>query len=217
MSKKRLFVLLLLAATGTARAQVKWGVQAGMVTTNNYLSQSIIGGPSYSSGTGLTLGATLNTRLFSKIWSETGLFVSQKRYRIRSAPLPDYYSDVRFRLHYATLNQQILVKVMGKNNLSFSTGAGFFVAALVNGRYVSDYSTIIGRTHEEGNVDIGSADADDFKRIDAGLNVLVRSQYKNIYLTMQYSPSFTNHVPGSSTSNYKEKLRSVAFTLGYEF
>jgi hypothetical protein len=218
MKRKLIFFAVLSFTCRAIHAQVKWTANAGIVSTNNYLKEKLTGGPSYSSRTGFTIGGAAAVRLFGNIWSETGISFYQKGYRLRSVPVPDYAADVRFRLNYLALNQNILVKVMGKKELSFSTGAGFFVAKLLNGRYIADYNTIIGYRHEEGNVKIGNASTDDFRNIDAGLNILVRSQYKNIHLTMQYSPSFTTHVPsGYNNGDYKEKLHSVIFTLGYEF
>jgi hypothetical protein len=218
MKKKRIFFAVLSFACTTIHAQVKWTANAGMVSTNNYLKDKLTGRPSYSSRSGFTVGGAAAIGLFGNLWSETGLSFYQKGYRLRSTPVPDYAADVRFRLNYLTLNQNVLVKAMGKKELSFSTGAGFFVAKLLNGRYVADYNTIIGQTHEEGNIKIGDAATDDFRSIDAGLNIVVRSQFKNIHLTMQYSASFTTHVPaGYNNGGYKEKLHSVTFTLGYEF
>jgi hypothetical protein len=218
MKKKGLVFITLFFTCTAIHAQVKWSANAGLVSTNNYLKDKLAGRPSFSSRSGFTVGGTMAFRLFAGLWSETGISFYQKGYRLRSAPVPDYNSDVKFRLDYLALNQNILVKVMGKKELSFSTGAGFFVAPLLGGRYVADYSTIIGQTHEEGGIKTGNASTDDFRSIDAGLNVLVRSQYKNIQLTMQYSPSFTTHVPsGYNNGDFKEKFSSISFTLGYEF
>jgi hypothetical protein len=218
MKKKLIFFAILLFACTAIYAQVKWTANAGIVSTNSYQGDDLTGGPSYTNRSGLTVGGAMAARLFRNIWSETGVSFYQKGYRLKSAPLPDYESDVRFRLHYLALNQNVLVKVVGKNGLSFSTGAGFFVSTLLNGRYKANYKTILGQRQEEGNVKIGNDNTDNFRGIDAGLNVLVRSQYKKIQLTMQFSPSFTNHVPSVISDNgFKEKFRSVSFTLGYEF
>ncbi len=218
MKKNLLLVAALILSSAAIHAQVKWSVNAGVVSTNNYENDVLAGGRSYSSRPGFTVGGTAGVRLFRNISSETGLSFYQKGYRYRSAPMPDYTANVLFRLNYITLNQNILVNIKGKNGLSFSTGFGVFVATPVSGRYVSDNSTILGFRHEEGNIKFGNAEGDNFKKFDAGLNILVRSQYKNIHLTMQYSPSFTSHVPASySNGGYTEKLRSVSFALGYEF
>jgi hypothetical protein len=215
--KKNLLLFTILSLAFTAiDAQVKWSVNAGVTSTNNYLKEKLSGGLSHSSHTGFTVGGAAAFKLFSNVSSETGLSLSQKGFRYRSAPIPDYTANVLFKLNYLVLNQNFMVKFTGKNGLSFSTGTGFFAAAAVNGRYIEDNFTIFGYRHGEAALAIGNSNDDNFKRIDAGLNILVRSQYKNVQLTMQFSPSFTNHVPGNNNS-YKEKLRSVAFTLGYEF
>jgi hypothetical protein len=217
--KKSLLLFIVLSVTCTAiSAQVKWSVNAGIVSANNYESDILAGGRSYNSRQGFTVGGIAGVRLFKNISSETGLSFYQKSYRYRSIPTPDYTANVLFRLNYITLNQNILVNIKGKNGLSFSTGFGAFVATALSGRYIADNLTIIGFTHEEGNLKFGNSEFHNFKRLDAGLNILVRSQYKNIHLTMQYSPSFISHVPSSyNNGDYTEKLRSVSFTLGYEF
>jgi hypothetical protein len=217
--KKSIILFTVLSVTCTAvSAQVKWSVNAGIVSANNYESDKLAGGRSYTGRQGFTVGGIAGLRLFKNISSETGLSFYQKGYRYRSAPMPDYTANVLFRLNYITLNQNILVNIKGKNGLSFSTGLGAFVATPFSGRYVSDNITIIGFTHEEGNLKFGNSEWHHFKRLDAGLNVLVRSQYKNIHLTMQYSPSFVSHAPGSDNNGgYTEKLRSISFILGYEF
>jgi hypothetical protein len=213
--KKSTAMLALLLVAASAGAQVKWSVNAGMVNTNNYETDSLSGGPDYSRRTGFTLGGIAAVKLFKSLWSETGISFYQKGYRRHSGLIPDYVSTVSFKVNYLALNQNILVKIAGKNDFSFSTGTGFFVAAGLNGRYFEKHSGTLSFIHREGNIKFGNRNEDDFKTIDAGLNMLVRSQYKNIQLTMQYSASFTNHIADSYGSN--EKLRSLSVTLGYVF
>jgi hypothetical protein len=218
LMKKSTAVLVFLLATAGTNAQVKWGVNAGITSTSNYEKDGPANGRFYSSRQGFTAGGALAVRLFKGTWSETGVSFYQKSYHYRSALMPDFSVSTLFKLNYITLNQNILVKAIRINNLSLSTGAGFFAAVPVSGRYVSDLSFFSGFRHEEGNIKFGDAEGNDFKAIDAGMNVIVRSQYKNVQLTMQYSPSFIGHVPGTNTnSNFKEKLRCLSFTLGYEF
>jgi hypothetical protein len=218
MKKALLFFALCSAVCTNGHAQTKWSVNGGLVTTNNYVSDDLTGGPSYYSRSSFTFGGAMATKLFANIWSETGLSFYQKGYQITSAATPDFSSNAKFRLNYLTLNQNILVKVAGKRNLSFSTGVGFFASALLGGRYNTQLNTILGYRDEEGSISIGNDSWDDFRAFDAGMNVLVRSQYRKIQLTVQFSPSFTNHRPAEySNDGYKERLRSLAFTLGYEF
>jgi hypothetical protein len=205
---------LLLATT---HAQVKWGIHAGMVNTANSLNTKLTGAPSYSSGNGFTAGGTAAIILFKSVYSETSIFFCQKKFTERSAPMPAFFSNISYRLNYVVLNQNLVVKIAGKKGLSFSTGTGFFVAGAASGRFKAENNFSGGYMRFEDNLTIGNTADDDVKRFDAGINVLVRSQYKNVQLTMQYSPSFTNHAPYYGNDGYKEKFRSLSFTLGYEF
>ncbi len=196
-----------------AISQVRWAAEAGMVSTTNHYQKKLTGSGTFYAGKGFVIGGSANYTIFRRVSGESGLNFQSRNFRYHSALIPDYTYKTAYRLQYLVLNQNLLVMTKAKKGFSFGTGTGFFLAYGLSGRYRSEVSTIRGLINTSGKLKLGNGDDDDLRRFDMGINVVVRSQYKNIRLTMQLSPSLTKNQPETN----KSLFTNLSFTAGYLF
>jgi hypothetical protein len=211
---KAVFILLLmLSVSTTAFTQLKWGVEAGLINTNNHYKESGEGVPSFTSGTGFLIGGSLSYKIIGQLSGETGINYQRRNLSVTSALMPDYTYESDYRLDYLVLNQNIMVMTKPRNGFSFGTGTGLFMGYAMSGRYKLKGTSFGGPIQTTGKMKLGDGPDDDFRNLDIGLNMVVRSQYKNYRLTLQYSPSLRKNQMEENRSLF----RNVTFTLGYQF
>jgi hypothetical protein len=211
---KAVFILLFtLLASVTAFTQIKWGVEAGLVNTNNHYAEKLDGAPGFTSGTGFVIGGLLSYKIIGQLTGETGINYQRRNFTLTSAAMPDNTYQSEYRLDYLLLNQNILVMTKPRNGFSFGTGAGLFMGYAMSGQYKLRGSFFNGAVETTRKMKLGDGPDDDLRNLDMGLNMVVRSQYKNYRLTLQYSPSLRKNQMEQNRSLF----RNVTFTLGYQF
>ncbi len=207
------FIILFCALHG--RTQVRLAVEAGLLNSSYDHNKDLTGAGSFKPGNGFTAGASACYRIFRQLSGVTGVAYQKRQLHYTSAPMPDNMSVLDYQLRYLVFSQNFMVMTRAVRGFSFGTGTGIYFARALNGTYKGTASTFGGQISQSGDVKFGNDNNDDFKRSDIGMNILVRSQYKSIHLTMQYSPSFSNSNPGENSQPYK--FRCLALSLGYIF
>jgi hypothetical protein len=218
---KLYFPLIIIFLSQLSNAQTKFTIQAGAVSTNNYINNPFKAPPIYSpyftNYLSFDIGVLMTHGLYKKINSETGLFYYQKGYKIYARPTPDYTSFEHDHLNYFTLNQNFSYSFLNFKKIILTTGIGAFLGKGVGGSFVKDTYNFGAYQHSEGKISFGNTTNDQFQSWDAGLNFLLRIGYKNFDITGMFSPSLTNHIPKASQQSVKEKLQSISVNLGYNF
>jgi hypothetical protein len=213
--KKYFFFAAMLFCAG-ASAQIKYSVYAGAAYSSVAGTGRVVyfeGPPVYSGKAGLTIGGAMSMRLYKKFWYEAGLAYCGKGDSYILPVLPDFGGTTSRRFHYLIVNQDVLFRAVEENKFSLSAGAGVWGGVALAGYYKSERYTIAGPRKTEGAIKFGDSTSSAYcRRMDAGVNALLRVQYGHLQLTGRFSPSLVDY------NKYERvRFRTGAVTVGYTF
>ncbi|MBO9621016.1 MAG: PorT family protein [Niabella sp.] len=233
MIKKSLFFVMLFAMTGTAFAQVSFGVRAG-VNFSNALSKDA-NGNKYATSLlpGFNAGVTAEIPIADEFSVQPGLLFSTKGAK-RKETQSGMAITANIAPNYLELPVNFLFKpALGKGNLLL--GAGPYIAYGMGGNWKVKGSSGNTTVSRSGNLDfkndISSADSSNLnastvktltygKPLDLGVNLLLGYAFsKNISFQLNGQLGLLNTVPTVQGNKTGEVQKNVQFGLsvGYKF
>lgn len=201
----------------SCNAQLRLGIQGGILHSINHIKSGLIGGEGYENYSSFNFGIGLLKKLSKENNSETGMLYMQKGYGFHSGATPYYKSAGYKHINYISVNQNFTHNFLHFKKIVLSGGAGVFISKAVSGDFAQNDSSMYAQNHYKDKIKFGNKSSDQFQPWDAGLNILLRLAIKNLNITTTFGPSLTNHIPKASQQSVKEKLQSISFNLGYIF
>ncbi len=194
-------VIALTIATGSFAQE--FGIKAGLNLANQLAKDD---DRTYSDDLdmkiGFHIGVTAEFPINELFSFETGLLLSQKGYKYDGA-----WGDYTVNLNY------LEVPLLGKatfdlGDLMIYGQLGPYVGFGLTGKFKSD--------DEEDDIEWGSDDDDDFKRLDFGLNIGAGVQVSNITIGASYGLGLANISPHDE-GGYRVNNRVIGISVGYKF
>jgi hypothetical protein len=182
-------VAIVLAAATTAAAQVKVGVKAGM----NVASMGDVPLRETSCGldnqTGFHAGVMLEWLSKSRWGIETGLYYSMKGGGEKELDRNEQY-EVKATAHYLQMPVQALYQFNLSEDWSLYPAAGLYVAYGLSGKLEGSGKDVEEHGQEFDLTYSGDFFGENMKRLDVGLLLGARLQYKQFLLGIGYEMGF---------------------------
>ncbi len=201
MKKKFLTILVVLAMTLSAKAQItlipKLGVDISNVAfTGVGLNGTLMAGPKV----GLVLGTAVEVGITDVLAVQPEILFIQKGYKRTNAGATTI-SNVNY------LEIPVLGKVKVKiQNMTFFTIVGPAISLAISGKEKKgDETTAIKIGSENSNT----------KKIDFSLQFGAGVMYKNFVFDLRYGVSLTNSAVVTTGGDYSTKNRVISITVGY--
>ncbi len=199
----KLFVAVIALTIATGSFAQEFGIKAGLNLSNMLVKDdNTTYSDDYDMKIGFHVGVTAEFPLAELFSFETGLLFTQKGYKYDGA-----WGDYALNLYY------LEVPLLGKatydlGDVMLYGQLGPYVGFGLAGKFKSD--------DEEEDIDWGSDDDDDLKRLDFGLNIGAGVQVSNITIGASYGLGLMNISPHDE-GGFKTNNRVIGVSVGYKF
>lgn len=197
----KLFVAVIAMTIATGSLAQEYGIKVGLNLANQLAKDD---NETYSDDfamkPGFHLGVTAEFPVTEMIYFETGLIFSQKGYKYDGD-----FGDFTVNLNY------LEIPLMGKalfdlGDLMVYGQLGPYIGLGLTGKYKND---------DDEDIDWGSDDDDDYKRLDFGLNIGAGIQINNITIGASYGLGLMNISP-IDRGGFQINNRVIGVSLGYK-
>jgi hypothetical protein len=184
-------------------SQATFGVRAGLNLAN--MTGKALDGLDNKSLTTFNVGAVVDYELSESLSLESGLFLSNKGYKIEFSG-----GSSTLNINYLEIPVNVSYKLdVGDNKLNLF--AGPYIGLAMGGKLKTDVSGI-----DDVDIEFGTDDTDQLKGSDFGLNVGAGFQIEKISIRAQYALGLSNLDPAGE-SDMELKNAVIGISLGYMF
>jgi hypothetical protein len=198
---KKIILIVCVAVLGvvSAKAQLSYGVTAGLATSS---ATGDVDKAAYKLG--FHVGALLDYAINDQFSIIPELLFTQRGYKI-----DEDYSKLTLNLNYLQIPVNAAYKFSLPNESKLLVFAGPYVGYALSGKVSPEK----GDSHK---IKIGSGDNDEVKALDLGFNIGVGYQYEKIFFKLQYNLGFSN-IANTENDDYSVKNVNIGVTVGYIF
>jgi hypothetical protein len=208
---KKLLILAVAALIGgTAAAQQKWGLKAGVNFPKYSFGEDDADNAETDKTTNFHVTGYLDAPLSTNFSIQPGISLQGKggKYRI----------NANSELEQNTMWIEVPVNLVGKIPVGGAThiflGAGPYAGFAIAGQNKLE----VGNTETETDMDFGNDAGDDLKGIDFGLNALGGIQMSSgLNIGAGYGFGLTDLRPSGSGGNGQQTNRVLSFSVGFSF
>jgi len=202
--KKILFLFAFLSIALTTFSQVRFGVKAGLNLANQKISGSGID-LSTKNTVGFNIGGVVEIPIASSFFFQPGVSFSTKGFKYEETLLGTT-TTLKSSLNYLDIPLNLMYKIRATENLGVLVLAGPNLGLGLSGKY--DDGT------EKTDVKFGSAEDDDLKALDFGLNFGAGVEFGKFQITAQYGLGLSNL---STQTDASAKNNVLSFNVAYFF
>ncbi|MBU8891142.1 MAG: PorT family protein [Bacteroidales bacterium] len=205
------FTFLMVLCTSNIYAQIRIGAKAGLNVANASTSGTI----DTKSKLGIHLGGVAEYEIMDALYAQGGILLSQKGYKYEldlSGPGYTYTEESKISLFYIDIPLTAVYKFELGDMSIYGTG-GFNIGMGLSGKYKYEENDDGNITSGETDLDWGSGNTDDIKRMDLGFIVGAGVEINEaIQVGLSYNIGLNNLLP---VSGVEAKNRVFAITISY--